>query len=73
LLFVGSIKWLGTPFDGHDLSALRRAAVQVPGHDPAATGLVVASLSGFAPEISARSLDLVWNAQDVVTTWRSGG
>jgi AAA+ ATPase superfamily predicted ATPase len=73
LLFVGSIKWLGSPFDGHDLSTLRRAAVQVPGYDPAATGLVVASLSGVAPEISASSLDLVWNAHDVVTAWRSGG
>ena len=68
---MGSIKWLGTPFDEHDMSALRRSAVQVPGYDPAATGLVVASLSGATAAIDRDSLDRLWSADDVVMAWRN--
>jgi len=71
LYFAGSIKWLGTPFDGHDLSALRRAVVQVPGYDAAATGVLVASLSGIAADIDRGSLDQLWGADDVVMAWRN--
>jgi uncharacterized protein len=69
LFFVGSIKWLGTPFDQHDLSAFRRAAVHVPGYDQADTGLVVVSLSGAVAEFRRRSLDLLWRAEDVLAAW----
>ncbi|GAA0237469.1 hypothetical protein GCM10009527_037550 [Actinomadura nitritigenes] len=68
IAFAGSVKWLGSPFDAHDLAGLRRAAVQVPGLDPAAAGLVVVSLSG----VQARDgVDLVWTPEDVVGAWRS--
>lgn len=67
--FVGSIKWLGTPFDARDLAALKRAAVQIPGYDPASTGLAVVSLAGTAPGIDLEGVDLVWTAEDVVDAW----
>ncbi|QJY46594.1 ATP-binding protein [Pseudonocardia broussonetiae] len=66
--FVGSVKWLGTPFDRHDLAALRRAATAVPGHDPAATGTVVVSLSGTEPGLDLGAV--LWTADDVVDAWR---
>ncbi|MFI6295364.1 ATP-binding protein [Nonomuraea sp. NPDC050790] len=71
ILFAGSIKWLNTPFDAHDLATVRRSVAQVPGHDPAATALVVASLTGLAPDVEARSVDLVWSPGDVIDSWRS--
>jgi hypothetical protein len=70
IFFAGSIKWLESPFDGHDLAALRRAVVQIPGYDPATTGLVVASLSGIQPDIESRSVDLLWTPRDVIDTWQ---
>lgn len=69
LRFLGSVKWLGTPFDAHDLAALRRAAVEVPGHDPARTGLAVVSLSGVAPGVNLDGVELIWTADEVVTAW----
>lgn len=68
--FVGSVKWLGTPFDRHDLAAFNRAAAQVPGHDPAETGTVVVSLSGTEPGIGRDAVDVLWTADDVVAAWR---
>ena len=68
--FVGSIKWLGTPFDGHDLAALRHDAVCVPGFTPNGTGLVVVSLSGVVPNLDRGAGPLVWSPQDVVDAWR---
>jgi len=68
VLFAGSIKWLGTPFDSHDLAALRRDAAQVPGFDPEAGGLAVVSLSGVHP--SVEGVGLAWGADDVVAAWR---
>ncbi|GAA4208001.1 ATP-binding protein [Microbispora amethystogenes] len=67
VLFAGSIKWLGTPFDGHDLAALRRDALQVPGFETGTSGLVVVSLSGTDGTIGA---DLVWNADNLIAAWR---
>jgi uncharacterized protein len=55
--FVGSVKWLGSPFDAHDLGRLVAGARQVPGFEPGATGLAVVSLSGVAP--GTESVDLV--------------
>lgn len=66
VFFVGSIKWLATPFDHHDLAALRRAAPQVPGFEGG--GLAVVSLSGVASGV-ATEVDLVWDADDVVGAW----
>jgi hypothetical protein len=69
ILFAGSIKWLATPFDGHDLAALRRVVAHVPGYDPATTSLVVASLSGLGPDADLRATDLLWTPRDVVESW----
>ncbi|TDD91121.1 ATP-binding protein [Actinomadura darangshiensis] len=66
ICFVGSIKWLNGPFDAHDLVDLRRAAAQLPGLDPATTGMAAVSLSGA----ETKGLDLLWTPQDVVAAWR---
>lgn len=46
------------PFDGHDLAALRRDAVQVPGFDREVCGFAVVSLSGVRP--SVEGVGLAW-------------
>ncbi|HEY4021436.1 MAG TPA: ATP-binding protein [Pseudonocardiaceae bacterium] len=69
IVFVGSIKWLATPFDQRDLAALHAAAPAVPGHT-AHTGTVVASRSGFADGLDAASVDLLWGPTDLVNAWR---
>ncbi|GAA0976691.1 ATP-binding protein [Acrocarpospora macrocephala] len=71
IFFAGSIKWLNTPFDGHDLDILRRAATQIPGYDPLATGLVVSSLNGLNQDVDHRSVDVLWRPQDVIEAWRT--
>lgn len=68
LYFVGSIKWLQTPFDDHDLAQLIRGAAQVPGFADGETGLVVASLSGVASNLR-QTPDAVWGPTDVVSAW----
>ncbi|MFI0354358.1 ATP-binding protein [Actinomadura sp. 9N407] len=68
--FAGSIKWLASPFDGHDLAELRRSAAQVPGFDPGTSGLVIVSLSGTAAATDLSAVDVVWTAKDVLETWR---
>nr|WP_211116610.1 DUF234 domain-containing protein [Glycomyces buryatensis] len=68
LLYTGSIKWLSTPFDGHDFASLVRGSTKVPGVDPERTGLVVVSLSGTTDEVEA---DLVWGAGEVLAAWDS--
>jgi hypothetical protein len=70
IYFAGSIKWLASPFDDHDLSVLRRAVAQVPGNDPAATGLVVSSLSGLSSAVDRRDIDVLWTPRDVVESWQ---
>jgi hypothetical protein len=70
LHFTGSVKWLGTPFDRHDLAAHAAAAAQVPGFEPGRTGTVVVSLSGTTRAISAESVDVSWGPADVVAAWR---
>lgn len=67
--FVGSVKWLNTAFDGHDLGALRRTATAVPGFDPGRSGLVVVSRDGLA-DLPSGSVDLVWGPDEVVGAWR---
>jgi hypothetical protein len=67
VLFAGSIKWLGTPFDHHDLAELTRAAGKVPGFAPGSSGLVVVSHAGFTAE--PHRVDVVWGPADIVTAW----
>ncbi|KUO21245.1 AAA family ATPase [Streptomyces dysideae] len=71
LFFAGSVKWLGSPFDQHDLAALVRGAAQVPGFSPGGTGLAVVSLSGTAGSVTGAGVGLVWRAGDVVAAWQA--
>ncbi|MFC5185499.1 ATP-binding protein [Actinomadura harenae] len=68
--FVGSIKWLGGPFDHHDLTALRHAAVEVPGFDRDKTGTVIASLNGTSVDLDLTG-SLLWTPQDLIDSWSS--
>jgi uncharacterized protein len=65
IYFTGSIKWLNTPFDSHDLTAMRHATAQIPGFEPGRTGLAVVSLSG----LTCNGVDLTWGPHDVLTAW----
>ncbi|GAA0460332.1 hypothetical protein Ade02nite_14600 [Paractinoplanes deccanensis] len=67
VFFCGSVKWLGSPFDGHDLHRLREGARQVPGFDAASGGLAVVSRSGV--DLPDGAADLVRGPQDVVAAW----
>ncbi|WP_322621390.1 DUF234 domain-containing protein [Streptomyces acidicola] len=71
LCFAGSVKWLASPFDQHDLTALRTGASQVPGFTPGTTGLAVVSLSGTTASVADDGVGLVWGAQGVVSAWGS--
>ncbi|GHH82331.1 ATP-binding protein [Streptomyces capitiformicae] len=73
LFFAGSVKWLASPFDQHDLAALRRGAAQVPGFASDVAGrLAVVSLSGtVGPMGRDDAVELVWGAGDVVSAWQS--
>ncbi len=68
--FTGSIKWLGTPFDHHDLAAHRAATAQVPGYDAASTRTLIASRAGVANSAHPEQADLVWGPDEVVAAWR---
>ncbi|WP_327094643.1 hypothetical protein OIE68_31715 [Nocardia vinacea] len=68
VIFAGSIKWLGTPFDHHDLAELTRGVASVPGFVPHETALVAVSLADIEPTL-ADTIDLVWNAADVLSAW----
>ncbi|MEV6302674.1 ATP-binding protein [Actinoplanes sp. NPDC051861] len=66
--FCGSLKWLGKPFDAHDLRRLQEGAQQVPGFESGRTGLMAVSRSGT--DIAAGAVDIVWGPDDVVAAWR---
>ena len=68
--FTGTIKWLATPFDHHDLTAHHAAATQIPGHVPATTGTVIVSLSGISNTIDARGVEVVWGPADITEAWQ---
>jgi len=71
VFFAGSVKWLGSPFDRHDLAALTRGAAEIPGFEPGPARLAVVSLSGTADAVTADdAVGLVWGARDVVDAWR---
>jgi uncharacterized protein len=69
LSFVGSIKWLGTPFDDHDFAELQQAATRVPGFVPGTTELAAVSLSGMAANLEQRGPDLMWGPNEIVAAW----
>ena len=69
IYFTGSIKWLATAFDHHDLAAHHAATSQVPGYSAGQTGTVVVSLSGVRPGTSQDDME-VWRAHEVVEAWR---
>jgi uncharacterized protein len=71
ILFAGSVKWLASPFDDHDLAQLNVTAPQVPGFVPGESGLVIVSRSAPAPDLDLRRLDLVWGPDDVIGAWRA--
>ncbi|MFD0522391.1 hypothetical protein [Paractinoplanes durhamensis] len=68
LHFCGSVKWLGVPFDTHDLRRLQDGARQVPGFDSAHTGLIAVTRSGAS--LSPEAVDVVWNPDNVVEAWQ---
>ncbi|MFI1464739.1 AAA family ATPase [Nocardia carnea] len=68
--FVGSVKWLGTPFDRRDLVTLRKSAAEVPGYEPGESGLVVVSRSGIAADVRDAGADLIWGPDEVLSVWR---
>lgn len=70
IYFIGSVKWLSSPFDRHDLADLARSAPQVPGFTPGETGLVVVSLSGIELDADAGAVDLVWGPDQLISAWR---
>ena len=66
--FTGSIKWLNSPFDTHDLTTLRHAAAHIPGYAPEHTGLVVVSRSGVT---DLDGIALTWEPNDIIAAWSS--
>jgi len=68
--FVGSIKWLASPFDHRDLANLFRDATGVPGFVPGETAHIVVSLSGVSPQVDLTKVDLHWGAKEIVAAWR---
>jgi len=69
LFFAGSVKWLATPFDRHDLAALAAGAAGIPGYVPGETGLAFVSLSGRSSDVGVAEVDLDWGPADVVAAW----
>lgn len=68
--FTGSIKWLSTSFDHHDLAAHRTAATHVPGYDATRTATVLVTRAGIADTVQTDQADLVWGPEEVVEAWR---
>lgn len=71
VFFAGSVKWLSTPFDQGDLTALTQGASEIPGFTSDIADLAVVSLSGTTAAVTAGDVGLVWGPRDVVTAWRS--
>ncbi|ADD45080.1 hypothetical protein [Stackebrandtia nassauensis] len=67
--FAGSIKWLESAFDGHDLSDLINAVANLPGFRRD-SGLLIVSLSGVDERADPRPVDVVWGPGDVLDAWR---
>ena len=67
--FCGTLKWLGTPLDAHDLRKLQDGARHVPGFDESRTGLIAVTRSGA--DLPAGALQMVWGPDDLVAAWDS--
>lgn len=67
--FAGSVKWLHSPFDRHDLGRLLATAPRIPGFEPGRSGLVVVSLGGTEEEFTTAGVDVAWDAADVLRAW----
>ena len=72
IYYAGSVKWLDSPFDDHDLAALRRDAIAVPGFEPGRAGLVAVSRTGTSGDVS-RQLALCWGPPDVLAAFSVSG
>jgi uncharacterized protein len=70
IYYVGSVKWLDRAFDDHDLAAMQRDAIAVPGFEPGQTRLAAVSRAGARSNVS-RQLALCWSARDVVAAFSS--
>ena len=69
ILFVGSVKWHSAkPFDRHDLAALRRDSLAVPGAGPA-PALLAVSRTGAEDDLPVR----VVGPQELLAAWPSSG
>jgi len=68
IYYVGSVKWVDRSFDEHDLAALRRDAIAVPGFDPGRTALAAVSRMGVASG-AAPQLALCWGPRDIVAAF----
>jgi uncharacterized protein len=69
IYFAGSIKWLDSPFDSHDLAVLRRGESAIPGFDVSTAGTLIVSRSGLAPGVADR-VDLAWGPEEMVAAWQ---
>jgi len=72
IYYAGSVKWLDRPFDDHDLAALQRDALAVPGFESGRTGLVAVSRAGAESEVS-RQLALCWGPSEVIAAFAASG
>ncbi len=73
IYFAGSVKWLGTPFDRHDLAALTRGAYQVPGFVAGEAGLALVTLSGTDLGQESGAIQLTWGPDEVLAAWQTAG
>ncbi|MFB9726938.1 ATP-binding protein [Haloechinothrix salitolerans] len=69
IYFAGSIKWLNSPFDRHDLKALLASVRHLPGFEPGESGLAIVSLSGAGADLDTADVDLIWGPAEVLSTW----
>ena len=67
--FVGSVKWLSSPVDRHDLAALSKGLLAIPRVEPDRVGIVMATLSGRAPDLDTSAADVWWTPADVIAAW----
>ncbi|MFE7275553.1 ATP-binding protein [Streptomyces sp. NPDC057623] len=70
VFFAGSVKWLATPFDQGDLTALAQGSAEIPGFAADPASLAVVSLSGTTAAVAAGGVGLVWGPRDVVSAWQ---
>jgi hypothetical protein len=70
VFFAGSVKWLTSPVDDHDLAQLHAAASQVPGFGSGESGLVIVSRAAPERDLGRWRPDLIWGPENVINAWR---